>query len=164
MDQASCTCQGAAFQFLSVECVGRVRLLQRNPQSPSLEASWHALCLCSVFPRDALKALPLCFPWPFRIRVVHKGLTVFLSKGKKSNTTSEMSPHSFPHCNSCWRGEEIPQNGTTLRRVELDMKAPKQKMQNESLYLLSYQIHISPRKGFSGGLLKWYVGKLLTRA
>ena len=151
MDQTSCPCQGAAFQFLSVECVGRAGLLQRSSRSPSLEASWPLLCLCSMFPWDALEVLPLCLPWPFRIRIVHKGLTVFLFKGKKRNATSEMSLHSLPHCHSCWLGEEIQRNWTALCRVELYRRAPEQKLQKESPFPSQL-----PNKHLSrAGLLLW---------
>lgn len=114
MDQTSCTCQGLLSSSFQLSVWER-RVAAEKPRSPSLEASWPVLCLCSNVPLGCLRGPPLCLPWPFRICIVHKGLTVFFIQRQEKKCHIEMSLHSLPHCHSflTWR-EEIQRNWTAL--------------------------------------------------
>lgn len=116
---------------------------------------------CAVFvlnvPLWCLRDPPTLPPRPFRIRLVHKGLTVFLVKGKKRNTTSEMSPHTHFHMAICI--DLVKKfNGTEHSFAEwhFTWKPSSKNFRMNPFTLLNYQINIFPEKDFSCGAPMWY--------
>lgn len=153
MDQASCTSQGDAFQFLLGECVGR----RLAAEKPSVSQPWGKLAW-AVF----VLSVPLTLPQTSSHSAFHgfsesalctKVWVCFQPGRKKKSHIGSVCTHSFPHCNLCWLGEEIQRNWTPLCRVELLRRAPtpSKNVHKSPFALVNRQRDISLEKGFSSG-------------